>query len=102
MAGKRYKPVNPTGFNCVNVLVQRAIGKVKEKAKNRSRASAWHGANKKRANEGSARRHAKNRDHNLKVMNDNHARNRDTRILQMKKWRDEYGSEYYKDKRQNR
>lgn len=35
-----YKPINPTGFNCVNVLVQRAIGKVKTMAKNRARPRA--------------------------------------------------------------
>ena len=43
-----YKPINPTGFNCVNVLVQRAIGKVKTKAKNRASTREWTKANPQR------------------------------------------------------
>ena len=35
-----YKPINSRGFDCVNVLVQRAVGKVKSMAKARARIRA--------------------------------------------------------------
>lgn len=41
----KFKPHNPRGFDCVNVLVQRAIGKVKTKAKNRDRERKRNDAN---------------------------------------------------------
>ena len=41
----KFKPQNPRGFDCVNVLVQRAIGKVKTKAKNRDRERARNAEN---------------------------------------------------------
>jgi len=36
----KFKSVNPTGFHCVNVLIRKAIGKVKQKAHARSHAEA--------------------------------------------------------------
>ena len=58
-----YKPVNPIGYNCINVLVQRAIGRVKAKThqriaareraradpeKNRRQSKEWAANNKEK------------------------------------------------------
>lgn len=55
-----YKPINPTGYNCVNVLMQKAITKVKRMARNRQHALAWGKANrvqKRATNKAYSQRH---------------------------------------------
>lgn len=99
MVGKRYKPVNPTGFSCVNVLVQRAIGKVKEKVNNRVRAAAHYIANKEGAKQKRKVRYKNTKESTKKQMALNYQKNRKNRLVAMKSWRDENGSDYYKNKR---
>ena len=45
----RYKPKNVRGFVCVNLCVQRALGKVISKARARARSADWYEQNKERA-----------------------------------------------------
>ena len=58
----KFKPQNPRGFDCVNVLVQRAIGKVKMRAKDRTRALKWARDNPERMNARNRTWAAKNKD----------------------------------------
>jgi hypothetical protein len=59
------QPVNSIGYNCINVLVQRAIGKVKRRAKARVRASEHQKANRDAANTNVRRWKSKHRDQHL-------------------------------------
>lgn len=97
--GKKWEAVNPLGYACVNVLVQKAIGRVITRAKYRVRASTWHKANKERANQQSADRHKKHREHNKSVMREYHHKHRAGQLKKMKLWRCEKGTEYYQHKR---
>lgn len=72
--GKQVK--NVLGYQCVNLLVQRAIGKVKTLAKARARASAWGKANRDQQNATVKRWKENNREKHLaqtKAYNDAHA-----------------------------
>ena len=80
MVGRKYKPINSRGYDCVNVLIQRAVSKIISKAKARDRASAWHSANKERANLKSGERHQANRSHNLQKMREYHNRNKPAQL----------------------
>jgi hypothetical protein len=46
--GGRKRPINSIGYDCVNVLVQRAICKVLRKAKSHDRSKQWNSANRER------------------------------------------------------
>lgn len=71
------KAVNPRGFSCINIMVQKVIGRVKTKAKNRARerdrnqinpeanrtrAKTWKEENRARAKATDARYYSENRD----------------------------------------
>ena len=58
----KFKPLNSRGFDCVNVLVQRAIGKVKTRANDRRRASQWARDNPAKINSRNKSWAAKNKD----------------------------------------
>ena len=88
MAGKRYKPVNPTGFNCVNVLVQRAISKVLSRERDRARAAAHYEANKQDALKKRKARYAENKGKEKAQMATNHQKNRSDRLVAMKTYRE--------------
>lgn len=71
----KFKPVDPRGYDCVNVLVQRAIGKVRTMAKSRLKASEWQKKNRKRQNATIKRCKENNREKHLagcKAYNDAH------------------------------
>lgn len=93
MGYKRYKPVNPTGFNCVNVVVQRAITKVKEKAKQRERSTAHYNANKKDAKHKRKVRYENTKESTKMQMASNHQKNRKDRLVVMKTYREEHRKE---------
>ena len=57
----RKVPINPTGYNCVNVLVQRAIAKVLRKAKSHDRNKKWNNEHRDRVSEKSKELYAKKR-----------------------------------------
>lgn len=59
-APTKITPVNPIGYDCVNVLVQCAIRKVKLMAKKRSHASEWARNNREQKNATNARYAARN------------------------------------------
>lgn len=86
-----YKPVNPTGFDCVNVLVQRAMVKVVRMARNRvynrgQKRKDYYAANKEKAKARMAAYYQQNR----------------AAINQAcKHWRAANASDYFKDRRQN-
>ena len=44
----RKVPINPTGYDCVNVLVQRAVAKVLRKAKSHDRGKKWNNEHRDR------------------------------------------------------
>lgn len=57
-----YKPINPTGFNCVNILMQKAMKKVTVMARNRQHAKNWGKTNriqKRATNKAYSQRHYK-------------------------------------------
>ena len=58
----KIKPVNPRGFDCVNVLVQKAVKKICVMARKRQQAIEWakkHPSAKKATNKAYSRRHHK-------------------------------------------
>jgi hypothetical protein len=59
------QPINPRGYKCVNVLVQRIIGKTKTLAKARVRASQHQKANRDAANENVRKWKTENREKHL-------------------------------------
>ena len=71
-----YKPVNPTGYNCVNILMQKAIKKVTVMARKRQQAIDWSKANrvqKRATNKAYSQRHHKK---TLKMSEDWRQRNK--------------------------
>ena len=57
-----YKSINPTGFNCVNILMQKAIKKVTVMARKRQQATVWaksHRVQKRVSNKAYSQRHHK-------------------------------------------
>lgn len=64
-AGRKV-PINPRGFNCVNVLVQRAIAKVLRKAKSHDRSSRWNNANRDRISKASSSLYFTKRDQRIR------------------------------------
>ena len=84
----RYKPVNPTGFKCVNVLVQRAIGKIMSRQRDRERAAAHYKANKENAKKKRKARYKKNKEKAKAQMATNHQKNRLGRLVAMKTYRE--------------
>ena len=88
MGGKRYKPVNPTGFNCVNVLVQRTISKVLSRARDRARSAAHYKANKVDASKKRKDRYEENKEKAKAQMATNHQKNRSDRLAAMKTYRE--------------
>jgi len=88
-----YKPVNPTGFNSVNVLVQRAIGKAKEKARNRARSTAHYLANKEDSLHKRKARYETNKEAVKVQMADYHRKNRPELLVTMKAYRDGHHEE---------
>jgi len=93
MGGKRYKAINPTGFDCVNVVVQRAISKVKERVRDRARASAHYNANKAGAKQKRKVRYENTKEGTKKQMAANHQKNRKDRLVNMKTYREEHRQE---------
>jgi len=95
---------NPTGYRCINLLVQRAIGKVKEKARTRNRAAAWYAKNKSRAAASQKQRHEinKEKDNNRSMRYYNE--HKPSVLKTMKVYRDEHKGEraaYTKERRAN-
>ena len=101
MAGKQYKAINPTGFDCVNIAVQRAIAKVKQRVRDRARASAHYKANKEGAKQKRKVRYEDTKESAKKKMSEYYQNNRGECLASMKNWRDENGSDYYKNKRED-
>ena len=102
------KAVNPRGFDCVNVLMQKAIARVKTKAKNRNRMRA-----KAQADPEANREHVRqwrldNPDKKKKTDATYHAKNREKNIARMKQYaidnHDELlvkSNKYQRDRRAN-
>ena len=72
-----YKPVNPTGFDCVNILMQKAIKKVTVMARNRADARGWGKANAQQKNATNKRYYDTHTAECRQMVRDWTARNRD-------------------------
>lgn len=72
-----YKPINPRGFDCVNVLMQKAIKKVTVMARNRQHAKAWGKAHSTRKNATNKRYQDNNRPKVQQMIRDWERRNAD-------------------------
>ena len=73
----KFKPQNPRGFDCVNVLVQRAIGKVMRRVKATIRKRAWDDANRERIRETSAALYKKKREQRIAETTEYRKKNRE-------------------------
>lgn len=73
MGGKKVVH-NPTGFHCVNLLVQRAVASARRKANARARGARWNDAN---------------REHISKTSSDLYYRKRDQRLTETTAYRSE-------------
>ena len=87
------KTNNPTGFICVNLLVQRAVAKVKTKAKSRANSNKHYHANKQRAKEQRKTRYDVTKEQTKIMMAKNHERNREARLKSMKTYREGHRKE---------
>jgi hypothetical protein len=85
-----YKPKNPIGYNCVNVLVQRAIGKVKTMAKSRFRAAKHYDTNKTHHLTQRKTRYANNKAQELQKMKEYNIKTNTKRCKQKKKYREQH------------
>ena len=77
----RKKAVNPTGFACVNVLVQRCIASVVRKAKARDRKRRWNDDNRERIKKTSADLYYKKREQRISETTQYRQQNR-THLMQ--------------------
>ena len=85
-----YKPINPTGFNCVNVLVQRAIGKVKSMARSRRRAKHWQVENPERVKENNDASYIRNRQKIIDNAVQWNKVNKQRRNIRLRSWANNY------------
>lgn len=74
--GGRKKPVNPIGYDCINILVQRAIAKVIRKAKSHDRSSRWKAANRDRTKATSANLYQQKREQRIAETTEYRKKNR--------------------------
>jgi 5-methylcytosine-specific restriction endonuclease McrA len=74
-AGRKV-PVNPIGYNCVNVLVQRAIAKVVRRINSDRRRNAWNDANRDRVSATSAALYQKKRTQRIQETTDYRIQNK--------------------------
>ena len=81
------KPINPRGFDCVNVLMQKVIKKVCTRARGRIQ---------------SAERHRLNRDHNLQKMREYHKNHMDEDLQRCKNYRQTHHEERNENDRKRR
>lgn len=72
----RKKPLNPIGYDCVNVLVQRAIAGVLRKAKSHDRSKKWNAANMDRIKKATAALYQKKRIQRLQETTEYRKRNK--------------------------
>ena len=88
-----YKPINPLGFDCVNIAMQRAIAKVKRLAKERKRSYERARANPEENRNRAANWRAKNLEWVQQRDRDYHARNREHRVAVMQAYDAEHTEE---------
>ena len=96
------KAVNPRGYDCVNVLVQKAIGKVKRKAHQRKLAYDKYQANPQKYRDKTKTWNANNLDAKKEHDARYHANNRDKRVSQMKTYDAEHTVERRERKKRYR
>lgn len=80
------KAVNPRGFHCVNIMVQKIIGRVKTKAKNRAREKDRHADNPEPKRAKAEKWREDNPDKKKKTDALCHVRNRTNNLLRMKQY----------------
>jgi 5-methylcytosine-specific restriction endonuclease McrA len=89
----RFKPINPLGFDCVNIAMQRAIAKVKRLAKERKRSYERASANPEENRNRVANWKAQNLEWVQQRDRDYHARNREHRVAGMRAYDAEHTEE---------